>query len=77
MAEHLNIQHPDHRGVESGDYRSKLEMDKLRLELKQLRSWYDALESELDSIFTRTAGKETELHYPDGTIYVITGLAKR
>ncbi|WP_029581997.1 hypothetical protein [Bradyrhizobium sp. URHD0069] len=77
MADHINIQHPEKRGVESQYYRDRLEIEKLRLELKQLRMWHDQLERDLDSIFTRTAaGKETELHYPDGTVYVITGVER-
>lgn len=77
MADHVNIQHPDRRGVESSMYRSMLENGKLQLELKQLRQWYDQLERDLDSIFTRTAADlETELHYPDGTVYIISGKAR-
>jgi hypothetical protein len=77
MADHINIQHPDYRGVESQTYRSMLENEKLKLELKQLRQWYDTIERDLDSIFTRTErGEKTELHYPDGRVYIISGVER-
>lgn len=48
MADHINIQHPERRGVDSDTYRWIMENDKLKLELKQLRQWYDTLERDLD-----------------------------
>lgn len=72
--DHINIQHPDHRGVESQTYRDRLEIDKLRVELKQLRQWYDAVCKDLESIFNRTEkGDISELHYPDGRVFQISG----
>jgi hypothetical protein len=77
VADHINIQDPDYRGVESQSYRDRLEIEKLRIELKQLRLWYDAIENDLSSIFSRTArGAETELHYKDGSVYVISGVER-
>lgn len=72
--DHINIQHPDRRGVESETYRSRLEIDKTQLELKQLRLWYDALSNDLEAIFNRIErGDPAELHYPDGRVFVVTG----
>lgn len=72
MADHINIQHPDYCGVESRSYRDRLEIEKLKLELKQLRQWYDSVSNNLESIFTRIERGETaELHYPDGRVIVI------
>lgn len=73
-ADHINIQHPERRGVDSDTYRWIMENDKLKLELKQLRQWYDTLERDLSSIFTRIErGQTVELHYPDGRCFVVTG----
>lgn len=73
-ADHINIQHPERRGADSDTYRSRLEIEQLRAELKQLRMWYDTLERDLTAIFTRIErGDEAELHYPDGRIFVIAG----
>jgi hypothetical protein len=70
LADHINIQHPDYRGVESQSYR--LEIEKLRAELKQIRMYHDAVCSDLESIFIRIERGETaELHYPDGKIITI------
>ncbi|MFZ5713020.1 MAG: hypothetical protein ACOY3N_09290 [Bradyrhizobium sp.] len=73
-ADHINIQHPEKRGVESRYYRDQLENEKLRVELKQLRAWYDTVSKDLESIFNRIEdGKSAELHYPDGRVFIITG----
>lgn len=75
--DHINIQHPDRRGVESDTYRWILDNDRLKLELKQLRQWYDTIERDLESIFNRIEqGMPAELHYPDGRVFVITGTEK-
>lgn len=73
-ADHININHPERRGADSDRFRSILEHDKLKLELTQLRQWYDMLERDLTAIFTRVErGDPVELHYPDGSVYVVTG----
>jgi len=78
MIDHINIQDPERRGVESQMYRDLLEIGQLRVELKQLRQWYDALANDLTSIFTRIErGDQTELHYRDGRVFVITGKEKQ
>jgi hypothetical protein len=77
MANHINIQDPDNQGLDSSTYRNRLEIDKLQLELKQLQIWYRSLEEQLSSIFTRIRRGETcELHYRDGTVYVISGVER-
>lgn len=74
MADHINIQHPEPRGVHSDFYRQILTEKKLRAELDQLTTWYQALEADLKSIFTRIErGEPCELHYPDGRVMLITG----
>lgn len=73
-ADHMNIQHPERRGVDSEAYRARLENEKLRIELTQLRDWYDRLERDMAAIFNRIErGDAAELHYPDGRIFVIAG----
>lgn len=72
--DHINISHPDYHGVESHTYRDRLEIEKLRLELKQLRMWYDTVSRNLESIFNRIEkGDIAELHYPDGRVFQISG----
>jgi hypothetical protein len=72
VRDHINIQHPDYRGVESQTYPDRLEIEKLRAELKQLRMYHDAVCSDLESIFNRIGeGLTAELHYPDGRIIAI------
>lgn len=74
MPDHINIQHPDYRGVESDIYRARLEIEKLRVELKQLRMYHDAVCGDLEAIFTRVSrGDAAELHCPDGRVFVVTG----
>lgn len=73
-ADHINIQHPDKRGVETNYYRDRLEIEKLKVELSQLRMWYDAVAKDLESVFNRIeGGKSAELHYPDGRVFIVTG----
>lgn len=73
-ADHLNIQHPDRRGADSDTYRFILQIEQQKVELKQLRQWYEALERDLEAIFNRIErGDPAELHYPDGRVFVITG----
>lgn len=73
-ADHINIQHPDHRGVESQSYKDRLEIEKLRLELKQLRMYHDAVCRDLEAIFNRIErGDVAELHYPDGRVFLVSG----
>lgn len=72
--DHMNIQHPDYRGVESDAYRSRLEIEQLKLELKQLRQWHDVVARDLEAIFNRIErGDQAELHYPDGRVFIIAG----
>lgn len=74
MSDHINIQDPERRGVESQVYRDMLEIQTLKVELRQLRQWYDALANDLSAIFNRIErGDPAELHYRDGRIFVITG----
>lgn len=74
-ADHININHPDRRGVESDAYRWILENEKLKLELKQLRQWHEVVERDLSAIFNRIErGDKVELHYPDGRCFVVTGV---
>lgn len=73
-SDHINIQHPDYRGVESQSYRDRLEIEKLKLELKQLRMYHDAVCKDLESIFNRIEnGNIAELHYPDGRVFQVSG----
>lgn len=77
MADHINIQDPERRGVDSQMYRDRLEVDKLKVELNQLRLWYDTLVNDLSAIFNRIErGDPAELHYRDGRVFVITGKEK-
>ena len=77
MPDHINIQDPDCRGVDSEIYRSRLTIEQQKVELAQLRLWYDALAKDLASIFTRIErGDPAELHYKDGRVFVITGAEK-
>lgn len=74
MPDHINIQHPDRRGVASDYYRSMLEIKKLKAELEQLGQWYLSVSGDLEAIFTRIERGETaELHYPDGRVFVVEG----
>lgn len=74
MADHINIQHPDYRGVESQTYRDRLEIEKLKVELQQLRRWHDAVSGDLEAIFNRIEkGDTAELHYPDGRVFEVSG----
>lgn len=76
-ADHINIQHPDHRGVHSTMYRDMLEITKLKAELEQLTRWHRAVCDDLESIFNRVEdGQPAELHYPDGRVFVVTGTEK-
>lgn len=73
-ANHLNITHPDERGIHSQQYRDRLEIEKLKVELAQLHLWYGAVCKDLEAIFNRIAqGQTSELHYPDGRVVVIRG----
>lgn len=75
-ADHININHPDSpgRAVDGNVYRGILERDKIALELKQLQQWHDCLVRDMTSIFTRIErGEPVELHYPDGSVYIVTG----
>lgn len=74
MADHINIQHPDHRGVDSDTYRGRLEITKLKAEIEQLSMWHRAVCNDLESIFTRIErGEKAELHYPDGRVFIVSG----
>jgi hypothetical protein len=76
-ADHINIQHPEKRGVESDYYRQRLLLTKTKAELEQLTQWYLQLQSDLEAIFNRIErGDRAELHYPDGRVFVITGKAQ-
>jgi phospholipase C len=73
-ANHINIQHPEPRGINSDLYRQTLAEKKLRVELEQLTAWYRAITDDLTAIFNRIeAGEPCELHYPDGRVFQITG----
>lgn len=72
--DHINIQHPDYRGVHSDQYRDRLEVRRLKAELEQLNLYHDAVCRDLEAIFTRIGrGEKSELHYPDGRVFVIEG----
>lgn len=76
-ADHINIQHPNRHGPDSESYRSNLAIDTLKIELKQLRIWYDCMARDLEAIFNRIErGDPAELHYPDGRVFVVTGKEK-
>lgn len=76
-ADHVNIQPPQSFEIEGDRYRTRLEIDKLILELKQMRLFYDALRGNLEAIFTRIGrGDPAELHYDDGSVFVITGVKR-
>ena len=72
--DHINIQHPDRYSVHDEHYRSQLELERLRVELKQLTTYHDAVCNNLEAIFNRIEkGEIAELHYPDGRVFVISG----
>jgi hypothetical protein len=74
MPDHINIQHPDYRGLHTFEYCQILENKKLKAELDQLTQWHRAVCSDLESIFNRIEdGQVVELHYKDGRVFVITG----
>ena len=72
--DHINIQHPDSRGIHSFEYTQILEVSKLKVELEQLKQWHRAVCADLESIFNRVEdGQPAELHYRDGRVFVVTG----
>lgn len=73
-ADHININHPDRLDVYSDVYRSVLERKRLELEVAQLGEWLKMATRDLEAIFTRIErGEPVELHYRDGSVYVLTG----
>lgn len=75
MNDHVNIQHPDsyRRMVEE-----KSEIEALKVRIKILEQANAGLSSNLDAIFNRIArGDQVELHYPDGSVVLITKARKR
>lgn len=73
-ADHINIQPPENFEIDGDRYRVRLENEKLQIELKQMRMFYDALHGNLESIFNRIErGEKAELHYKDGRVFVISG----
>ncbi len=73
-ADHINIQAPERFDIDSMPYRDRLEIEKLKIELRQMRGHYDALRQNLEAIFNRIeCGQTAELHFFDGRVFVITG----
>lgn len=77
---YVSIQHPDPfgpNGVEGFHYRNELLIDKMTVEMKQLRRHHDETVKHLESIFNRIAdGKAVKLNYPDGKVIVIGAVEK-
>lgn len=71
MPDHININHPQRRERERRD---QLNLAKLEATISVLERHLSAIESDLESIFTRIErGLECELHMPNGDVYVIKG----
>ena len=69
MADHINISAPRSRS----ELQERIGAEQAKAEMTILRSAYDDMASNLDSIFTRIArGEQVELHYPDGKVILVT-----
>jgi hypothetical protein len=72
--DHININHPERLEIYNESYRGLMEKRKLELEVKQLTEWLEIACRDLEAIFTRIErGETSELHYPDGRVFVIRG----
>lgn len=76
-ADHINVMHPDRYSLDSDIFRDRLTIRKLQVELENVTQFHAAVSRNLEAIFTRIGrGDPVELHYPDGRVFVVTGVEK-